>query len=116
MSFGLWVEPEMVNPNSDLYRAHPDWALTVEGYDQIPACQQLVLDIARPEVFDYLFGRLDALMTEYPISYLKWDMNRVLTLPGRNGAPVMNAQAHALYALLAKLRAAHPGTEIESCA
>nr|WP_280514462.1 alpha-galactosidase [Chthonobacter albigriseus] len=115
MSFGLWVEPEMVNPDSDLFRAHPDWALRLDGYEQLLGRHQLVLDIANPAVSDYLFDKLSALLSEYPIGYFKWDMNRVLTLAGRDGRPVAAEQPAALYALLQRLRAAHPGTEIESC-
>lgn len=115
LGFGLWVEPEMVNPDSDLHRAHLDWALGVDGLAQITGRHQLVLDVARPEVSAYLFEKLDALLTEYRIDYLKWDMNRVLTLPGRDGRPVPAAQADAVRALMARLRSAHPETEIESC-
>ncbi|WP_088308622.1 alpha-galactosidase [Novosphingobium sp. B 225] len=110
MEFGLWVEPEMVNPDSDLYRAHPDWALHLPGRDQPTARNQLVLNLALPEVQEYLFGALDALLREVPISYLKWDHNRDLAPAG--GA----AQVLGTYRLLARLRAAHPSVEIEGCA
>ncbi len=116
MEFGLWVEPEMVNPDSDLYRAHPDWALQIEGRPQITFRNQLVLDIARPEVADHVFGMLDARLREAPITYLKWDMNRDLATAGRDGAPVYREQVWALYRLLDRVRTAHPGVEIESCA
>ncbi|MBA5776028.1 alpha-galactosidase [Stappia sp. F7233] len=116
MSFGLWVEPEMVNADSDLYRSHPDWALRVEGHERLEARQQLVLDVALPDVGEYLFSRLDALLSVNDINYLKWDMNRVLTAPARDGHAVAAAQVEALYALLDRLREAHPGVEIESCA
>ena len=110
MEFGLWVEPEMINPDSDLYRAHPDWALSLPGRPQPTARNQLVLDMARTDVRDYLFDCLDALLTELPITYLKWDHNRDLAPAG--GA----AQLRGVYALLARVRAAHPGVEVESCA
>jgi len=110
MEFGLWVEPEMVNPDSDLYRAHPDWALALPGRDRPTARGQLVLNLALPQVRDYLFAALDALLAELPICYLKWDHNRDLAPAG--GA----AQVLGTYDLLARLRAAHPGVEIESCA
>jgi alpha-galactosidase len=117
LGFGLWVEPEMVNPDSALYRAHPDWVLRLDGHPLETARHQLVLDIARPEVSDYLFDRLDRLLSAWPIEYVKWDMNRVLHLPGRDGGrPVAWEQPTALYALLDRLRARHPGTEVESCA
>lgn len=116
MEFGLWVEPEMVNPDSELYRAHPEWALQLAGRPLLTARNQLVLDIARPEVSDYLFGKIDALLASHPIRYLKWDHNRDLAPAGlANGAPGYRAQVHAVYALMARLRAAHPEVEIESC-
>lgn len=107
MTFGLWVEPEMVNPNSDLYRAHPDWALGLP--DQVPGRNQFALDIARQDVQDYLFACLDEVLKTHQIDYLKWDHNRLL--------PVLDAaQGRAILTLMARLRAAHPGVEIESCA
>lgn len=117
MQFGLWVEPEMVNPDSVLYRAHPDWALGMAGRPVQTARNQLVLNTALPEVQDELFGKLDALLTELPLSYLKWDMNRDLTqAQSADGRAVGVAWVRGLYALLARLRAAHPTVEIESCA
>lgn len=110
MQFGLWVEPEMVNPDSDLYRAHPDWALALPGRERPTARGQLVLDLRRVDVRDYLFGALDAMLREVPISYLKWDHNRDLAPAG--GA----AQVRGAYDLLERLRRAHPAVEIESCA
>lgn len=116
MEFGLWFEPEMVNPDSDLHRRHPDWALQLEGRPLLTARNQLVLDIARPEVADYLFGQIDALLTSLPIGYIKWDHNRDLTCAGGpDGKPAYRAQVHAAYALMDRLRAAHPALEIESC-
>jgi alpha-galactosidase len=117
MEFGLWFEPEMINPDSDLYRAHPDWVLGIEGIEQIPFRNQYVLDISRPEVADYLFTSIDSILSEYDIAYIKWDMNRDLNHPGNaQGQAVGQAQVTALYALLARMRAAHPGVEIETCA
>jgi alpha-galactosidase len=117
MEFGLWVEPEMVNPDSDLYRAHPDWALQVAGRPLALGRHQLVLDLSRKEVTDYLFQHLDALLAQYPISYLKWDMNRDLAQAcGLDGRMAYQAQVPALYSLIDRLRAAHPALEIESCA
>jgi alpha-galactosidase len=116
MEFGIWFEPEMVNPDSDLFRAHPDWVLQVEGVAQVPFRTQYVLDIARPEVAGYLFERIDAILADHDISYIKWDMNRDLSHPGgADGPPRAVAQVHALYALLDRIRAAHPNVEIESC-
>ena len=116
MEFGLWVEPEMVNPNSDLFRAHPDWALQLRGRPLLTARNQLVLDISRPAAAEYLFDKINALLRAHAIGYLKWDHNRDLTTAGLpDGQPGYRAQVHAVYALLARLRAAHPGVEIESC-
>ncbi|MDE2436829.1 MAG: alpha-galactosidase [Sphingomonadales bacterium] len=110
MEFGLWVEPEMINSDSDLYRAHLDWALSHSGRERLTARNQLVLDMRRADVRDYLFDALDALLRDVPISYLKWDHNRDLAPAG--GA----AQTRGTYDLLARLRTAHPGVEIEGCA
>lgn len=107
MSFGLWFEPEMVNPDSDLHDAHPDWVLGPA--DQRTGRSQMVLDLGREDVRDHLFVALDALLSEYPIEYVKWDYNRVLPFPDA-------AQTRGTYALLDRLREAHPTVEIESCA
>lgn len=117
MEFGLWVEPEMVNADSALFRAHPDWVLAAAGVDQLPFRNQLVLDLSRPEVSGYLFGCIDALLSAHPIRYLKWDMNRDVTHPGgADGSPVMHRQVIALHGLIDRIRAAYPAVEIESCA
>jgi alpha-galactosidase len=101
MEFGLWVEPEMVNPDSDLARAHPDWVLPGP-----PWRHQQGLDVT--QAYDYLLERLDALLTEYDIDYLKWDHNRDLVTPSHE-------QTLTTYRLLDELRARHPEVEIESC-
>ncbi len=117
MEMGLWFEPEMVNPDSDLFRAHPDWVLGIEGVEQVPFRGQYVLDISRQEVADYLFGQIDAILKDHDISYIKWDMNRDLSHPGSaDGGARAYAQVFALYALLDRVRVAHPHVEIESCA
>lgn len=116
MEMGIWFEPEMVNPDSDLYRAHPDWALRIEGIEQVPFRHQYVLDISRPEAADYLFDRIDAVLRDHAIGYIKWDMNRDLNHPGDvHGHPRAHAQVEALYALIDRIRVAHPAVEIESC-
>lgn len=112
MDFGLWVEPEMLSPDSDLHRAHPDWCLHEPGRAQGTQRHQLVLDLTRPEVTEHLFAVLDALLRGHDIAYLKWDHNRAL-FPRAARA---HAQTTALYALLDRLRTAHPGVEIEACA
>jgi alpha-galactosidase len=116
MEFGLWVEPEMVNPDSDLYRAHPEWVLSSTTTAQTPSRNQLVLDLTNRNVRDYLFERLDALLTEHDIAYLKWDMNRDIHHPGKEGRPCTHSQTTALYELLKCIREKHPTVEIESCA
>ncbi|SCG34377.1 alpha-galactosidase [Micromonospora inositola] len=116
MQFGLWVEPEMVNPDSDLFRAHPDWLLQVPGRLPPEWRHQQVLDLAHPDAYEHLLGRLDAVLTGHQgIAYLKWDHNRDLTEAGHRGRPGVHAQTVAVYRLLDELRARHPGVEIESC-
>ncbi|MFG2074860.1 alpha-galactosidase [Nonomuraea maritima] len=115
MQFGLWFEPEMVNPDSDLAREHPDWLLARPERMPPPHRNQQVLDLARPEVYAYLLERLDALVGEYALDYIKWDHNRDLAEPVHDGAPGVHAQTLATYRLLDELRRRHPGLEIESC-
>jgi alpha-galactosidase len=117
MEFGLWIEPEMVNPDSDLYRAHPDWVLSAPGQRRPTARNQLVLDMGRAEVRDYLFDCIDALLSAMPIAYLKWDHNRALApAVGGDGRSSGWRQVQGTYALIDRIRAAHPSVEIESCA
>ena len=119
LEFGLWIEPEMVNPDSELYRAHPDWILSTGGRRPPLQRHQLVLDLTRPEVRDHLRDQISAVLTEYEISYIKWDCNRDIVDAGsgtRAGAPAAHSQALAVYTLLDELRARHPGVEWESCA
>jgi alpha-galactosidase len=116
IEFGLWVEPEMVNPDSDLYRAHPDWILSVEGRVPPSWRKQQVLDLVNPDAYGYILDRLDALLRENDIRYLKWDQNRDYTEPGlADGRPAVHEQTLAVYRLLDELRARHPSVEIESC-
>lgn len=117
MEFGIWVEPEMVNPDSDLFRAHPDWALATDGYEAPLGRNQLVLDLARKEAFAYVLDRLDALLCAHDIGFVKWDMNRPhVQGSGVDGAAGSHAQTLAFLRLLDELRARHPGVEFESCA
>lgn len=121
MDFGLWVEPEMVNPNSDLYRKHPDWVINFPGRPRTEARTQLILNLARPEVRAYVFGFLDKLLNENDIAFFKWDFNRVMSEPGwPEAAPedqkkLYVAYVQNYYSILAELRARHPKVEIESC-
>jgi alpha-galactosidase len=119
MEFGLWFEPEMVNPDSDLFRAHPDWVLSAGSRRPVLERHQLVLDLTRPEVRDYLFDRVSAVLAAHPIDFVKWDHNRDLLEAGtgrRGGAPAVHEQTLAFYDLLDSLRAEHPGVAWESCA
>ena len=117
MEFGLWAEPEMVNPDSDLFRARPDWVLQLAGRPLVTARNQLVLDLARPAVSAYLRETLSVLLRELPIAYLKWDHNRLLAPAGSfDGWASYRRQVLALYGLLDALRAEFPALEIESCA
>ena len=118
MEFGLWVEPEMVNPDSELARAHPDWILRARRELPPPARQQQVLDLANPGAYDHIAGRLHELLAEYDIAYLKWDHNRDLVDAGSGpgGGSRVHAHTLAVYRLIDELKAANPGLEIESCA
>jgi alpha-galactosidase len=117
MEFGIWVEPEMVNPDSDVLRAHPEWALVTPGYEPTTSRHQLVLDLARPDAFDHVLAQLDALLRDHDIAFVKWDMNRDHAQgSGAGGAAGTHAQTLAVYRLLDELRARHPGVEFESCA
>lgn len=121
MDFGLWVEPEMVNPNSDLYRKHPEWTLNFPGRPRSEARNQLVLNLARPDVRAYVLGFLDKILKENEINFLKWDYNRNWSEPGWDQVPpneqkrVYVEYTRNLYAILAELRHRHPNVEIESC-
>lgn len=117
MEFGLWIEPEMVNPDSDLYRAHPDWVLQSAAREPVPFRGQLILDLTRAQVSDHIFTALDTLLRENAIGYLKWDMNRDANHPANAlGHAAAHAQIVAVYALIDRLRRAHPQVAIESCA
>ena len=119
MQFGIWVEPEMVNPDSDLYRAHPDWVQYQEGRKRTEFRNQLVLNLAREDVQEYLWEQLDGLLSSAPIDYVKWDFNRCFTDAGWPGDAYPQRlwvdHVRALYALLDRLREAHPGVAFESC-
>jgi alpha-galactosidase len=117
MEFGIWVEPEMVNPDSDLYRAHPEWALVTPGYEPLTGRGQLVLDLARSDAFAHVLEALDRLLADHDIAFVKWDMNRKhAQAGGADGGAGSHAQTLAFYRLLDELRARHPGVEFESCA
>jgi alpha-galactosidase len=121
MDFGLWVEPEMVNPDSDLYRKHPDWVLNFIGRPRSEGRNQLMLNLARPDVREYVFQSLDKLLKENDIAFLKWDYNRNWSEPGwpavapEDQKKVYIDYVNNLYSILEDLRAKHPHLEIESC-
>jgi len=121
MDFGLWVEPEMVNPDSDLYRQHPDWVLNFPDRPRSEQRNQLMLNLARPDVRAYVQGFLDKLLTENDIAFLKWDYNRNWSEPGWDQLPAAEQKrvyvefTRNLYAILAELKTKHPKVEFESC-
>jgi alpha-galactosidase len=117
MQFGIWVEPEMVNPDSTLFRNHPQWVLTDDRYEPILHRHQLVLDLTHPEAFAYIHTALDRLLGDHEIDFVKWDMNRPhIHAADQRGAAGTHRQTLALYRLLDRLRADHRSVEIESCA
>ena len=107
MRFGIWFEPEMINPDSNTHRKHPDWALGAD--DQILGRQQKALNMALPDVRDFIFDRMATILGAHDIDYIKWDHNRVLPMPDA-------AQTRGSYALIDRLRTSFPQVEIESCA
>lgn len=121
MSFGIWVEPEMVNEDSDLYRAHPDWSLAVPGRSQTRSRCQLVLDFSRREVRDYIYGAIKKVLDSTDISYIKWDMNRSLTnvfsaaLPRERQGEVLHRYVLGVYEMLGWMRRDYPHMLIEGC-
>jgi alpha-galactosidase len=116
MDFGLWVEPEMVNEDSDLARAHPEWVLRGRGAMPPEWRHQQVLDLQHPDAYAHVRCQLLALLAEYDIAFLKWDHNRDLVDVAHGGRPAVHGQTLAFYRLLDELREAHPELEIESCA
>ena len=116
LELGLWVEPEMVNEDSDLARKHPDWLL--RGRTGLPPewRSQQVLDLQVPEAWTHVRDALVALLEEYPITYLKWDHNRDLVDVAHDGRPAVHGQTLAVYRLLDELRERFPGLEVETCA
>lgn len=121
MKFGLWFEPEMVNPDSDLYRKHPDWAMNFPGRQRTEMRNQLLLNLARTDVKEYVFGFLDKTVSENDIAFIKWDYNRNWSEPGWVGADSAGEKAiyvkyvENLYEIFDRLRKKHPGLEIETC-
>jgi len=121
MKFGLWIEPEMVNKNSDLYRAHPDWILSTPERYETPSRRQHVLDYSRYEVVDAIFEMLDKLISESKISYIKWDMNRYITecysrtAAASEQGTVMHRHILGVYDLYTRLTSKYSEILFESC-
>lgn len=120
MKFGLWFEPEMVSPDSDLYRAHPDWCLHAEGRRRSTARNQLILDMSRTDVQDYVIGAVSAVLRSAPIDYVKWDMNRNFkeagsALPGFRQGEIAHRYMLGLYRVLEEIISAFPRILFESC-
>ncbi|MFO7683933.1 MAG: alpha-galactosidase, partial [Chloroflexota bacterium] len=116
MKFGLWFEPEMINPDSDLYRQHPDWVLHFPGRPRTEARFQLILDYGRQEVVDYIFTALDTMLTTHDIDFIKWDMNRNASEPGSvAGKAIWRAHVAGVYQLIDRLRQKFPQLSIQSC-
>jgi alpha-galactosidase len=122
MKFGIWIEPEMVSRRSRLFGEHPDWAVGIPSRPRTESRNQYVLDVSRPEVVDYLFESLSAILGSAPISYVKWDMNRAMTEPF---SPTLQAWRQGefphryilgVYSLYERLTKAFPGILFESCA
>ena len=122
MRFGLWIEPEMISRASDLYQAHPDWAIGIPTRPRTESRNQFVLDMSRSEVVDYLFDVLSKVLGSAPISYVKWDMNRMITepysptLPAWRQGEFMHRHILGVYQLYERLTKAFPGILFESCA
>ena len=121
MQFGLWFEPEMVSPDSDLYRAHPDWCLHVDGRDCTECRNQLILDMGRNEVQDYIIDIVSSVLRSAPISYVKWDMNRNMAegfscmLPAQQRMETQHRYMLGLYRVLEEITSAFPEVLFESC-
>lgn len=121
MQFGLWFEPEMISPESELYRAHPDWCLHVEGRRRTEARRQLILDLSRADVREYIVKVISDILSSAPITYVKWDMNRNMTeigsalLPADRQRETAHRYMLGLYEVLEKITSAFPHILFESC-
>lgn len=121
LKFGLWFEPEMISPDSELYRNHPDWCLHVPGRPRSEGRNQLILDLCRPEVCEYIIDTVSEILSNAPIDYVKWDMNRnmteigTLSLPPERQRETAHRYMLGLYKILESITAAFPNVLFESC-
>ena len=121
MKFGIWIEPEMISPDSDLYRAHPDWAIHIPGRKGVQSRAQFVLDLSRPEVVDYTYGQVRRILKSANIEYLKWDMNRQITDLGSAGldsesqGELFHRYVLGVYELQERLVTEFPDLLLENC-
>ncbi len=121
MKFGIWFEPEMISPDSDLYRAHPDWAIAIQGREPARSRNQYVLDLTRPEVVDYTYNQVSTILHSANIEYVKWDMNRQLTdigsatLPAERMGEFFHRYMLGVYELQERLITEFPNLLLENC-
>ena len=121
MKFGIWFEPEMISPDSELYKKHPDWAIQVKGRELTLCREQYVLDYSRKEVRDYVFGMMKNILDSANIEYIKWDMNRQLTEVGSNALPperqreLWHRYVLGVYELMDRLTTEYPHLLLENC-
>jgi alpha-galactosidase len=119
MDFGIWVEPEMINADSDLYRAHPDWVIHFPNRQRTTARNQMMLNMALPEVQEYTIDWLDALLRDHPITFVKWDANRNVSEPGgwkgREPREIWHRYTLGVYRIFETMRARHPHVVFQSC-
>ena len=121
MKFGIWFEPEMISPDSELYKAHPDWAIQVKGRELTLCREQYVLDYSRKEVRDYVYGMMKNILDSANIEYIKWDMNRQLTEVGSNALPkerqreLWHRYVLGVYDLMNRLTTDYPHILLENC-
>lgn len=121
MKFGLWFEPEMVSPDSDLYRAHPEWAIQIIGRDMTQAREQYVLDYSNPEVREFIYSEIRAILDSANVEYIKWDMNRALSevgstsLPRKRQRELWHRYVLGVYELMNRLTTDYPYLLLENC-
>ena len=116
MKFGIWFEPEMVNPDSDLYRAHPDWVLHFPSTPRLEGRNQLILDFGNPAVVEHIFQQMTTFLDEHPVDFIKWDMNRSPNAPGSQaGEQIWRKHVEAVHSIIDRLLARYPQLSIQSC-